>query len=94
MGKLSEAAGKWDDRASGIGPGSPWGPKVLTAAVLAAITALLLNVATSVFGELLGYLVLFAVLLLWAVIYFRWRRRRNRRLTGSPTKWPDVMREQ
>ena len=57
--------------------------------VLCEIAAgLLYAVAFWLFGPVAGAVVLVTLGIGLLVVYLVWRRRRNRRLIGSPTRWP------
>lgn len=49
----------------------------------------LLIVLGLLFGDLAAAIIVGALAIVFLVVYLTWRRRRNRRLTGSPTTWPE-----
>ena len=57
----------------------------VTGSVLAG---LLIAGADRVLGQPMGAVAVVALIAALVVLYLVWRRRRNRRLTGSPTMWP------
>lgn len=59
------------------------------AGVLGVVLAgLLIAGADRVFGRTFGLLAVFGLAVVMAITYVLWRRRRNKRLTGSATTWP------
>jgi uncharacterized membrane protein YfcA len=63
--------------------------RLLVACALGGLpAAAVLYLVSQVVPEPYDSLTLLAVAVLWVAAYCVWRRRRNRRLTGSPTTWP------
>ena len=91
---LGERLGKFDDensyRADDPEQREPWGRAAWVSFVAVAITApvLLAGLGALLGGPQAAFLAAFALLFVWLVGYVVWRRRRNFRRTGSPTKWP------
>ena len=86
MASFGDRIGQWDDEASGL-EGSR--AKALITAVVMAVITLVIFIALEAWLGRPGALIASAVLVVaWGIVYVTWRRRRNKRLTGSPTKWP------
>jgi hypothetical protein len=90
MGRLGERFGKFDDNTAVYRSDDPeqkvhWVRAavgyVLGSAVFAGMWLL--------FGEGAAAMIGLAGVVAGLIVYVVWRRRRNRRLTGSPTKWPE-----
>lgn len=95
MGKLSDRLSKADDesvvyRADDAEQRVRWGPLVggllLGSVLVKAGTGLL----PSTVGGLPVALLMFAGAVVVLIAYIVWRRRRNKRLTGSATTWPST----
>ena len=52
------------------------------------LAGLLLAAGERVLGVPMGALAVVALMTVLVGLYIVWRRRRNQRLTGSPTRWP------
>lgn len=94
MDKFGEKLGQLDDESVVYRADDPkqqvnWGRAIpayiagglVAAGLLAARRALVLSEGAAILAVL-------AASVAFLVVYVVWRRRRNRRLTGSPTSWP------
>jgi hypothetical protein len=87
--------GKWDDSSVIYRADDPeqkvhWPRLAMAWAVARVVAALLIAGAGFVVEELAGAIIALALTVIFLVIYVIWRRRRNHRLTGSPTTWPSA----
>lgn len=92
-GGLGDRFGKWDDRSVIYRADDPeqkvkWGRWAVADVIGSVIAVVLIAVCSALFGELVGGAVAFGIGVVYLVVYLTWRRRRNKRLTGSPTRWP------
>ena len=86
MASLGDRMGQWDDEASGLNGSAT---KALITAVVVTVVTIVIFIALEAWLGRPGALIVSAVLVVaWGIVYVTWRRRRNKRLTGSPTKWP------
>lgn len=90
---LGEKFGRWDDRSVIYRADDPeqrvaWGRLGLSVLATSAVVGLMIAVAGGVDLGDLASAVIFGGSVLFLIGYVIWRRRRNRGLTGSPTKWP------
>ncbi|HSH60220.1 MAG TPA: hypothetical protein VK988_11380 [Acidimicrobiales bacterium] len=95
LGRLLDHFGKWDDNSVIYRADDPeqkvhWLRLALTWVVARVVAALLIAGAGFVVEELAGAIIALALTVVFLVIYVIWRRRRNQRLTGSPTTWPSA----
>lgn len=93
MGKLLERLAEWDDRSVIYRADDPeqkvhWDRLVLAKVAGSLIVFGLLGCLGAIFGKPAVFFVIFLAFLVGFPSYMVWRRNRNRRLTGSPTKWP------
>ncbi len=93
MGKLSDKLGRSDDRSVTYRTDDPSQRVSWAWLVGSYLTASLVVGSLVAAGRAMDVegLVIAAVLILAVVVlafYVVWRRRRNERLTGSPTRWP------
>ena len=92
MGRLGDRLGRWDDRSVIYRADDPehrvaWGRLGRTYLATAALVAVLIAVGRAVGAEDLTIALIGGGSLLFLIVYVIWRRRRNRVLTGSATKW-------
>lgn len=93
MGSVGDRLGKFDDESVIYRADDPdqkvhW-PRVAVANVVGSIlAALVLAGATRLLGDVAGILLSLVLGIAYMVLYVIWRRRRNKRLTGSATTWP------
>ena len=64
------------------------GRALILTAVLGIVLVVGITFITRATGAA-GWLILTAGAVVFLVVYILWRRRRNREMTGSPTRWPD-----
>ena len=93
MGRLSDRLGELDDNSVIYRADDPeqkvhWSRLGVAWAIGKVVSVLLLGIAALLFGELAGAIIGFVLAVTFVVFYVVWRRRRNKRLTGSPTTWP------
>ena len=93
MGKLSDKLGRFDDRSVIYRTDDPeqrvsWARLVGSSLAASLVGGALVAAgrAMDIEGLLIAVVLMVAVVLL--TFYVVWRRRRNERLTGSPTRWP------
>jgi Flp pilus assembly protein TadB len=80
---------EWDDRSNRHPEGVFLERHDFLAFVLSEISAgLFWALASWLAGPFVGAVVLVTLVVGFFAAYLGWRRRRNRRLTGSPTRWP------
>lgn len=65
-----------------------WRRLALSYVVGSLVATAVIVAAGALVGEGLVIAALFVAAVAFLVAYVVWRRRRNRRLTGSPTAWP------
>ena len=85
--------GRFDDysviyRADDRGQKVHWRRLAVACVAGSMLAGLLLAAAERVLGRPMGALAVVALMTVLVVLYIVWRRRRNQRLTGSPTMWP------
>jgi uncharacterized membrane protein YfcA len=94
MRRLSDRLGKLDDRSVIYRTDDPeqrvhWrragGAYVGGTALFVVLSAVL----RSFVSQDVALAIVFAAAVAFLIVYVIWRRRRNKRLTGSPTSWPD-----
>ena len=93
MGRLADRLGDLDDatviyRADDPAQKIAWRRLVLAKIVGWLFATACLAGASLVIDDGLAAVALLLVTIVFSVTYVIWRRRRNKRLTGSPTKWP------
>ncbi len=93
MSQLSDRLGEIDDktviyRRNGPEQRIHWGRWAGASAAAWALAAVLGPLAQTLLGDRVGLLVLLGIVLAFLVAGVICRRRRNKRLTGSPTTWP------
>ena len=91
VGKLSDRFGGWDDQSGVYRAGDPERHVALRRLVWIYIasgvaTAIVMAIGLALGVDLSAIVIVGSLLIL--VAYMTWRRRRNRRLTGSPRQWP------
>ena len=93
MGKLSDKLGRFDDRSAIYRTDDPeqrvsWARLVESSLAASLVGGALVAAgrAMDIEGLLIAVVLIVAVVLL--AFYVVWRRRRNERLTGSPSRWP------
>ncbi len=93
MGRLGDRLGKLDDKSVIYRAGDPaqkveW-RRFGVAYVLGTVLAgLFIAGADHLVGQPFGSLVVICLAVVLVIMYVLWRRRRNKRLTGSATTWP------
>ncbi len=92
MGKWADRFGEWDDRHviyrhNDDRDGIRWVPLVTSLAAGSLIFGALRVIAGPGAQAWLD-LAIIVILIPLLIVYVVWRRRRNRRLTGSATTWP------
>jgi Flp pilus assembly protein TadB len=95
VGRLSDRLGELDDNSVIYRANDPeqkvnWSRLGLVWAIGKVVALLLLGGVGVLVGELAGAITLFVLTVTFLVFYVIWRRRRNKRLTGSPTTWPSA----
>jgi Flp pilus assembly protein TadB len=90
---LGERAGRFDDESVIYRADDPeqkvaWRRLGSSYLVGTALAAVLIAGGGAVFGEGAAIVGVLVASVAFLVAYVIWRRRRNRRLTGSPTTWP------
>ena len=93
MGKFSDRLGKWDDRNVIYRADDPeqkvhWRRAGLSVVVAEVVAGIAMAVTLLLVPKPQAYVILMVGIVMFLVSYVIWRRRRNRRLTGSPDKWP------
>jgi hypothetical protein len=93
VGRLSDRLGELDDKSVIYRADDPeqkihWSRLGVALAIGKIVSMLLLGGAGLLVGELAGTIIAFVSVMAFLVLYVTWRRRRNKRLTGSPTIWP------
>ena len=92
--KLGDRFGKWDDENviySAHDPEQKINRRVVTWVALGHLgTVVALAIASRLVGKGVAAGVGLVLALAFVVSYVIWRRRRNRRLTGSPDTWPSA----
>ena len=86
MASFGDRIGQWDDEAPGLNGSRA--KALITAVVMAVITLVILTALRAWLDTLSAFIVSAVLAVAWAIVYVTWRRRRNKRLTGSPTKLP------
>jgi O-antigen/teichoic acid export membrane protein len=89
----AEKLGHLDDRSVVYRADDPeqriaWRRLLVSCALGSLLAAAVLYVTSQVAPEPYNSLILLAIAVPLIAAYCVWRRRRNRRLTGSPTTWP------
>lgn len=84
MPSVGERFGRWDDRSRLDGNASRW----LVRSLAVTFAVVLIGGAVGPLLTPTGYVVAFVLTVAVLIAYVVWRRRWNRRLTGSPTTWP------
>ncbi len=87
--RLRDRLAEWDDR-SQRNPQENflWRHDFLGFVLAEIVVGVLYAIALWLLGPIVGVVALVGLLIGLLVAYLVWRRRRNRRLTGSPTRWP------
>ena len=91
MANLGEKFGRWDDRSAIYrtdGGGVSWRRLAITYLVASVAFVGLRALGRAVGAEDIAVAILGVGSLTVLAVYVPWRRRRNRRLTGSPTESP------
>ena len=91
MANRGEKFGRWDDRSAIYrtdGGGVSWRRLAITFLVASAALAGLRALSRAVGAEDIAVAILGVGSVALLAVYVPWRRRRNRRLTGSSTEWP------
>ena len=94
MGGIGERLGRWDDRTVVYRADDPeqrihWRRLGWACLLGSAVFALLFAIGRAVGSEAAAAAAVAVLSAASVVAYVVWRRRRNRLLTGDPTKWPD-----
>lgn len=92
---LGKRLGEFDDRTAIYRTNDPeqrvhWGSLVVTFLAASVTFSVLMAVGRATIGESAALGAFAVMILAFLVFYVVWRRRRNERLTGSPTEWPDA----
>jgi Flp pilus assembly protein TadB len=93
VGTLRDRVGQFDDdsviyRADDPQQKVHWRRLVVAYVIGSCLAGLLMAVGARVIGELAAAVTLLVFTIAVTAAYIVWRRRRNERLTGSPTTWP------
>lgn len=94
MGHLGDRLGEYDDnsviyRADDPAQKIHWRRLAMSFVVGSLVAAVLLFAADRLIGGWAAQVVVLVLTVVFLVAYLVWRRRRNARLTGSPTTWPN-----
>ena len=90
---LRERLARFDDRHTIYRSDDPghkiyWRRWFLSGALGKAVGVVLIAVLGLLIGETAGAIATLVIALVFLTAYLVWRRRRNRRMTGSATTWP------
>lgn len=86
---LGERLARFDDESAVYKAGSGFDKAGVATTVGALLVVMVLMTgAIALVGEAALWMVLGPIAIVFLPVYVMWRRRRNARMTGSPTEWP------